>query len=517
MSPHDSTGANLIVQVKNDQVMRVVPLENEDVNECWIADRDRFSYEALNGDDRLTQPMLKQGGQWQVVDWQTALEYVVANGLRQIKADHGAASINAGQPAQHGGRTRARHGPHARQEREHRPPPAPRRLHAQRGRALARHLDRLVVATSARAGGRLESAQGPSAVRATHPPGSAQGAAVHAIANQAQLASRDAWAMPLASMQTAEAAGWGALAVLATAVAAEKGVSLLPMRSRRMRHGRLPSRSWAASARPFFSAMRPRTPPMPHVYLALAQWIGEQTGTSVGYLTEAANTVGAQWVGALPGAQGLDAGRMLARRPPGRAPAQQRTASSIRPQARKAAPQGLDGAQMVVTLSPFKANLAFSDVLLPISPFSETPGTFVNAEGRIQASMRWSSRAVKPSRMEGASRARQPTRTHGLRFRDLAGRARARAQRPRRRRDACSRRSAGRAMRWLGLSTWQRRRLAPPQSWSRPPSTSWTVSCAAGPLPATHGRRPRHAVRGVACRPSTVTAQSARPAVSDAG
>src|SRR3954468_7169459 len=92
VSPHDSTGANLIVQVKNSQVMRVVPLENEDVNECWIADRDRFSYEALNGSERLTQPMLKQGGEWKTVDWQTALEYV-AKGLKQIKADHGANAI----------------------------------------------------------------------------------------------------------------------------------------------------------------------------------------------------------------------------------------------------------------------------------------------------------------------------------------------------------------------------------------------------------------------------------------
>ena len=74
--------------------MRVVPFENEAVNECWIADRDRFSYEALNGDDRLTQPMLKQGGVWKEVDWQTALEYV-ANGLKNIKNDHGAASIGA--------------------------------------------------------------------------------------------------------------------------------------------------------------------------------------------------------------------------------------------------------------------------------------------------------------------------------------------------------------------------------------------------------------------------------------
>src|ERR1035437_8330093 len=94
ISPHDSTGANLIVQVKNNKVMRVVPLENDAVNECWIADRDRFSYEALNGADRLTTPMIKQGGEWRGVDWQTALEYV-AHGLTSIKADHVVAAIGA--------------------------------------------------------------------------------------------------------------------------------------------------------------------------------------------------------------------------------------------------------------------------------------------------------------------------------------------------------------------------------------------------------------------------------------
>jgi predicted molibdopterin-dependent oxidoreductase YjgC len=94
VSPHDSAGANLIVQVKNNRVMRVVPLENDDVNECWIADRDRFSYEALNGEERLTSPMLKQGGVWKTVDWKTALEYV-AHGLQSIKANHGPSTIGA--------------------------------------------------------------------------------------------------------------------------------------------------------------------------------------------------------------------------------------------------------------------------------------------------------------------------------------------------------------------------------------------------------------------------------------
>ncbi|MFN5700630.1 MAG: NADH-quinone oxidoreductase subunit NuoG, partial [Betaproteobacteria bacterium] len=94
VSPHDSTGANLVVQVKSDQVMRVVPLENEAVNECWIADRDRFSYEALNSDARLTEPMIKQGGQWQAVSWQQALDYV-ADGLKRIQAEFGPSGIGA--------------------------------------------------------------------------------------------------------------------------------------------------------------------------------------------------------------------------------------------------------------------------------------------------------------------------------------------------------------------------------------------------------------------------------------
>ncbi len=83
VSPHDSNGANLVVQVKSGRVMRVVPLENDDVNECWIADRDRYSYEALNSNARLTRPMIKQGGTWSEVDWNTALAYV-ADGLKRV-------------------------------------------------------------------------------------------------------------------------------------------------------------------------------------------------------------------------------------------------------------------------------------------------------------------------------------------------------------------------------------------------------------------------------------------------
>src|SRR5712671_5043750 len=92
ISPHDGLGSNLVVQVKQNRVMRVLPLENEDVNECWLSDRDRFSYEALNSQERLTTPMIKCDGTWEEVDWTTALEFVAA-GLKRIRDGHGAKAV----------------------------------------------------------------------------------------------------------------------------------------------------------------------------------------------------------------------------------------------------------------------------------------------------------------------------------------------------------------------------------------------------------------------------------------
>jgi len=94
VSPHDSLGSNLIVQVKKGRVMRVLPRDNEEINECWLSDRDRFSYEGLNSDQRLARPMLKQGRDWKEAEWQTALEFI-ANKIIQIKNSHGAQAIGA--------------------------------------------------------------------------------------------------------------------------------------------------------------------------------------------------------------------------------------------------------------------------------------------------------------------------------------------------------------------------------------------------------------------------------------
>src|SRR6266581_382671 len=94
VSPHDSLGSNLIAQVKQNRVMRVLPLESEELNECWISDRDRFSYEGLNSEERLQRPMLKEGGRWREVDWQAALEHVARN-LSEIRFKYNPQEIGA--------------------------------------------------------------------------------------------------------------------------------------------------------------------------------------------------------------------------------------------------------------------------------------------------------------------------------------------------------------------------------------------------------------------------------------
>jgi len=93
VSPHDGLGSNLIVQVdKYHKVVRVLPFENESINECWISDRDRFSYEGLYHSDRITKPMIKQDGQWINVDWDVAIQYA-AKSIHGVKLDHGSDAI----------------------------------------------------------------------------------------------------------------------------------------------------------------------------------------------------------------------------------------------------------------------------------------------------------------------------------------------------------------------------------------------------------------------------------------
>ena len=385
VAAHDSSGANLIVQVKNNQVQRVVPLENEEVNECWIADRDRFSYEALNGTERLTQPMLKQGGQWKEVDWQTALEYV-ANGLKNIQRDHGAASIGA------------LVSPHSTVEEAYLAGSLLRGLGSDNVDARLRRAEFVAGEGVQWLGTSIASLTVlqrvlvvGSNLRKDHPlfaqrirQAARNGAQINAIASGAQLAKADAWALPVVNSVVTDASAWvQALADVAAAIAAEKGVAA-PAAGTANAQAQAIAKSLLGGER---KAVLLGNGAAHHAnassLLALANWIGEQTGASVGYLTEAANTVGVQWAKAQPQTGGKNAAQMLDGSL--KAAILLNTEPEFDTAAGAAAVAALDKAEMVVTLSPFKANMAFSDVLLPIAPFTETSGSFVNAEGRLQS------------------------------------------------------------------------------------------------------------------------------------
>ena len=385
IAPHDSSGANLVVQVKNNEVLRVVPLENEEVNECWIADRDRFSYEALNSTDRLRAPMIKQGGEWKEIDWQTALEYV-ANGLNQISKDHGASSIGA------------LVSPHSTLEELHLASTLVRSLGSDnidyrlRNAEFAKAEGVRYLGTSIASLTQLQRVLVVgSNLRKDHPlfaqrirQAQRNGAQVNAITSKALFNAADAWAMPVAHADVQEASAWAqSLANVAAAVAAEKGVSA-PAQGQATPEAQAIAKSLLGGDR---KAVLLGNAAAHHAnassLLSLAKWIAYQTGATYGYLTEAANTVGAQWAKAEPQTGGLNAAQMLAG---GLKAVLLLNTEPVEDAAAGAkAVAALAAMQMVVTLSPFKTNMSFSDVLLPIAPFTETSGSFVNAEGRLQS------------------------------------------------------------------------------------------------------------------------------------
>lgn len=94
IAPHDCVGSNIYIHTRRQEVIKVVPHKNEALNETWISDRDRFSYAALCSPDRLQKPMIKVGEEWQETDWTTAFDFVV-NGLKSVITKHSAQQMAA--------------------------------------------------------------------------------------------------------------------------------------------------------------------------------------------------------------------------------------------------------------------------------------------------------------------------------------------------------------------------------------------------------------------------------------
>jgi len=384
VSPHDSIGSNLLVQVKNGKVMRVLPLENDQVNECWISDKDRFAYEALDSAERLTKPMLKQDGKWQEVDWQTALEYV-AHGLRNIRHEHGADAIAAlGTP-------------YSTLEELSLLQKVVRGLGSEnidfRLRQSDFALDHQVtpwLGMSIVEFGQLNRAFiVGSFLRKDHPLLTAR--LRQSVKSGAKIsllhATDDDMLMPIANKIIAAPSNWlAALGEVAVAVAQARGVAA-PAGFDNVKPSDAAAQTAASllsgTARGVFLGNAAAQHPQASQLHALAQWIAQQTESTFGYLTEAGNTVGGYLANAIPGANGANALQAFA---------QPRKAylllnaepelDSYDPQAARAA---LDQAEMVVVMSAYKHGADYADVLLPIAPFTETSGTFVNCEGRAQS------------------------------------------------------------------------------------------------------------------------------------
>ncbi|HQR12634.1 MAG TPA: NADH-quinone oxidoreductase subunit NuoG [Casimicrobiaceae bacterium] len=386
VSPHDSLGSNLVVQVKNNRVMRVLPLENEAVNECWLSDKDRFSYESLNSDERLTTPMVKQGGEWTSVDWQTALEFV-ANGLKDAVSRHGPQALGALVSAHS---TLEELALAARLVRGLGSDNIDFRLRQSdfRGDGVSgtapwlglpvaelNSLDRaLVVGSFLRKDHPLVAQRLRQAAKK-----GTQVSMLHSV--------DDEWLLPVSHKEIVPPSQLpSALAgiVVAAAQAAGKTVPAAL-------HGIEPTDPAKAIAGSLLSGKKAAillgNNATQHAAAsqlhALAQLLSEITGATFGFLTEAANTVGAHLARARPQSGGMNARAML------EDPRHAYLVLHAEPEFDFAnavvARSALEKADLVVVMSPFRHGVAYADVLLPVAPFTETAGTFVSCEGRAQS------------------------------------------------------------------------------------------------------------------------------------
>jgi len=379
VSPHDSLGANTTVQTKSNKVMRVVALENEVINECWISDRDRFAYEGLNSTDRITTPMVKQGGQWLETDWESAMNYV-AHSLKTISAESGPEAIGA-----------LAH-PISSTEELYLLQKIVRDLGSNQvetrlgqtdisGAASAPWLGMPIAALSTldRAlviGSFLRKDQPLVAVRLRE--GAKKGLQVLRID-----AGGDDWLIPTIGIAARPSAWLNSLSEIAIAVAKAKSVStpagLATMPVSALAQQMADSLLSGTTTSVLLGSAAIAHPQASDLHV-LAQFIAEQTGATLGFLPVGGNAVGASLVKANgAGVESLLSGDRRAV-----------LLMNIEPDADLPNPvmarAALSKANTVIALSAYKSPdiMEVADVILPITPFTETVSTFVNAEGRVQ-------------------------------------------------------------------------------------------------------------------------------------
>jgi NADH-quinone oxidoreductase subunit G len=336
ISPHDALGSNLVVQVKQKRVLRVLPLENEAINECWLSDRDRFSYEGLNSPDRLQRPLVKQNGEWVQADWQDALE-VVADGLKDkdigvLCSPH--ATVEELFLAGRLGTAdfRLRHSDFSADGKREGIPWLGMPIND------IGSLDRVLVIGSFL---RKESPLLAHRLRQA----AKRGAQIHMLHSV-----DDDWLMPLASRNI---------------VAPSEIPSVIAGFGELLRQGK--------NSAVLIGAWAEQHPRAAEIHAA-----AQALGVKVGFIGEAANSVGG-YVAGLPAHGNVN--DVLKKRAI--------VVLGAEPELDCADPQGtlaaLRAAEFVVQVSPWRTGVDYAHAVLPITPFTESAGTFVNIEGRAQS------------------------------------------------------------------------------------------------------------------------------------
>jgi NADH-quinone oxidoreductase subunit G len=391
VSPHCGLGSSLVVQVKGNRVMRVLPLENDAVNECWISDKDRFSYEALNGSDRLVRPLIRRDGQWQETDWATALEFT-ANGLRKVLAEHGPSALGL------------LASPHSTLEElflagelvrglggdniDFRLRQTDFALDGRRAGAPWLGMPVAEVANAARVlviGSNLRKDHPLLAIRLR--------TAVRKGLSLGLMSSfHDDPLIPLAREARVAPSGLPRLlGAIVLAVAEARGAALEPALAQALT-GLTPDdqarafADWLAgdATTSIFLGNEATHHAQAGLLEQLVQALAGLLGARSGVLGEAANSVGGHLAGALPRQEGLNAAAMVA--DPRRAYILLGCEPELDMADSAAALRAVHEAGFVVALSPFQHRaLEYADVMLPLAPFTETAGTFVNTEGRVQS------------------------------------------------------------------------------------------------------------------------------------
>ncbi|WP_238985390.1 NADH-quinone oxidoreductase subunit NuoG [Nitrosococcus halophilus] len=400
ISPHDSVGTNIELHVRRNEVMRVVPRDNEAVNETWIADRDRYSCRGLAHEERLHRPLVKREGKWQESDWEEALE-AAAKGLQRVAEESGSTKLGGlASPCAtveelylfqklmrglHSNNVDHRLRRQDFRDQESEPQTAPLGCTIEE---MEQSDCILVVGANAQKEQPLFGLRFRKAAL--------QGAALMFI-NPVDYPVR----FPVAEKAIVGPEGMvRALAGIAKSLAENRGESLAagwaslladiqPTETERAMADQLVN---ALRGRIFLGGLAEGHPDF-SVLRALAGLVCELGGCQLGFLPSGGNGVGAALAGALPH-RGPGGGRVPVRGLHGQAMLEGDLRGflllAVEPELDCANPllaqKALGSADFVVSLTAFRspAMLEYADVLLPIGTFVETSGAYVNAEGRWQ-------------------------------------------------------------------------------------------------------------------------------------